>query len=193
MLLGEHIDFHVCLSADDVDVFGIEFKADVVATPPMRTASSRTAAHERVEHDTAFRTACEYARANQLFGIYCEVSRQVRQDIDRPHIALIPDVANVVAVFRFACPRFPSLEAFAFVVVVTVWIDAVRTTAPLVVLSFLVGTWFAYLLIVEVVLLRLREQEDVFVCLGAAVFHWLRHGVRLVPDDVLPQIPTGIA
>jgi hypothetical protein len=43
---------------------------------------------------------------------------------------------------------------------------------------------------VEIVALALRQQEDVFMRLRAAVAHALGHRVWLVPDDVLPQTPA---
>jgi hypothetical protein len=46
-------------------------------------------------------------------------------------------------------------------------------------------------LLVVVVPLALREQEDVLVSLRAAVGHRLRHRVRFLPDDVLTKIPAG--
>ena len=42
------------------------------------------------------------------------------------------------------------------------------------------------------VLLGLGKQKDMLVAAGAAVFHALRHGVILHPDDVVAQIPAGI-
>ena len=42
------------------------------------------------------------------------------------------------------------------------------------------------------VLLGLGKQENMLVAAGAAVFHALRHGVILHPDDVVAQIPAGI-
>ena len=43
------------------------------------------------------------------------------------------------------------------------------------------------------VLLGLGKQKDMLIAAGAAVFHALRHGVILHPDDVVAQIPAGIA
>ena len=43
------------------------------------------------------------------------------------------------------------------------------------------------------VLLGLGKQKDMLIATGASVFHALRHGVILHPDDVVAQIPTGIA
>ena len=48
-------------------------------------------------------------------------------------------------------------------------------------------------LVVEEILFRLGEQENMLVAAGASVFHALRHGVILHPDDVVAQIPAGIA
>ena len=42
------------------------------------------------------------------------------------------------------------------------------------------------------VLLGLGKQKDMLIAAGAAVFHALRHGVILHPDDVVAQIPAGI-
>ena len=43
---------------------------------------------------------------------------------------------------------------------------------------------------IVVIVLLLGQQEDVLMCLGAAILHTLGHGVRLVPNDVLTQIPS---
>ena len=48
-------------------------------------------------------------------------------------------------------------------------------------------------LVVKEILLGLGEQENMLIAAGAAVFHALRHGVILHPDDVVAQIPAGIA
>ena len=48
-------------------------------------------------------------------------------------------------------------------------------------------------LVVKEILLRLGEQKDMLIAAGAAVFDALWHGVILHPDDVVAQIPAGIA
>src|SRR5690606_2112752 len=53
-----------------------------------------------------------------------------------------------------------------------------------------VSCWLRDCCSIEVVSRRLAKQKDVLVRLGAAVAHALRHRVRLVPDDVLAQIPA---
>ena len=44
--------------------------------------------------------------------------------------------------------------------------------------------------VIEAMPFGFREQEDIFVRLGAAVAHRFWHRVRFVPDDVLTAIPT---
>src|SRR5690606_27987415 len=43
---------------------------------------------------------------------------------------------------------------------------------------------------VVVISRRLRQQENVFVRLGWSIPNTFRHGVRLVPDNIGPQIPA---
>ena len=50
--------------------------------------------------------------------------------------------------------------------------------------------WLLHRVGVKVILRLLRKQENIFVRLGAAIRDALRHRVRLVPDDVLTQIPA---
>ena len=48
-------------------------------------------------------------------------------------------------------------------------------------------------LVVKVVFTGLGEKEDMLVTTSATVFDTLRHGIFLHPDDVVSQIPSGIA
>ena len=48
-------------------------------------------------------------------------------------------------------------------------------------------------LVVKVVFTGLGEKEDMLVTTSATVFDTLRHGVFFHPDDVVSQIPSGIA
>src|SRR5574343_1331796 len=43
---------------------------------------------------------------------------------------------------------------------------------------------------IPIIPLAFAQQEQVFMRLRTSILHALRHWVRLVPDDVLAQIPT---
>ena len=153
-------------------------------------ASRCAAAHEGVEHHTAFRTPSEYARANQLFGIYGEMSVKVWLRVDCPNIALVSLARRHIVRTDFALLTRAAHQIGFWVAVLLAVISelAIAYNSSGAVLHR--GRVFLNLLVVEVVTLRLAQQEDVFVRLGAAVSRWLGHHVGLVPNDVLPQIPA---
>ena len=47
-------------------------------------------------------------------------------------------------------------------------------------------------LVVKMIFPRLREQKDMLITTGTAIFHAFRHWVFLHPDDVVSQIPAGV-
>ena len=52
--------------------------------------------------------------------------------------------------------------------------------------AIFVATWFSDCVIIEVVAGLFGQQEQVFVGLRASVCYALRHGIGLVPDNILP-------
>ena len=50
--------------------------------------------------------------------------------------------------------------------------------------------WLFHRLAIIEIPRRLRQQEHILVRLGAAIRYALWHRVRLVPDDILPEIPA---
>lgn len=147
-------------------------------------ASAFSAAAEGVEHRAAFRAAGENARLNERFGEGGEVGALEALGRDGPDVALVAGLYAFTlppAVTRLSeiCTMQPDWTYYALV-------SSTVTGARHRVLRYRLLDRLR----VEVVPLALAQQEHVLVRLGAAVAHALRHRVRLVPDDVLPQIPA---
>jgi hypothetical protein len=163
------------------------------------------AAHEGVEDNVAGLASRKDARLNQRGRERGEVGAFVRAGGDGPDAAAVCFPAAT-------CPLVAGLCAAFLSVVVAVLVAAEARPHRLHVAVRLARHAVAAALVGEVGLrqpclarfgqrlrnslgvvvipLRLRQQEDILMRLGAAVAHALGHWVRLVPDDVLAQIPA---
>ena len=106
--------------------------------------------------------------------------------------------------FRGNCPDAASVSGFAIICHVrTVWAmgaAAMSGDSLLTFTSFPLERRGAACLptdrllldgfVVKPIFFRLRQQENILMSLGASVADTLRHRIRFVPDDVLPEIPT---
>ena len=150
------------------------------------------ASHERVKHTAAFGTTGEKTGLNQLWRVGGIVTTLEGNSVDLPDIALIAERIDVTVLdLTMLTGEVNGLRLgltgnglAVFVAALHAALEAFRRCG---------GNRLGDCLVVKEILLGLGEQKDMLVAAGASVFDAFRHGVVLHPDDVVAQIPAGIA
>ena len=147
-------------------------------------------AEEGVQHHASGRAACQQTGFRQLWRKSGEMPTPVRHGVDLPYVALVAKLRDL----RRRIPvRAVVVDALMLLAGDVGGILVACAEAP----PHPRGCGLRHRLRngcgVVVVSAGLGQQENMLIAAGGAVCDALRHGVRLLPDDVRAQIPAVCA
>jgi len=145
---------------------------------------SSTAAAEGIQYRATGRTAGQNAGSHEVFGECREVGFRVRLGWNCPDRTLVPKSGRKRRVLLWAIATSRN----------TIMTTRFRTPTGRPFLCFGINTVSTFVsrsghrLVVP---FRLGKEKHVFMCPRGTVRYALGHWVRLVPDHIRSQIPTG--
>ena len=136
--------------------------------------------HKWVEDDSIFRASGQNAVSHQFFGERRKMRFLQGLCRDCPYVSFVPKFPVDICVAAF-CPvkLFGGSRVFVTAVARCICRDCAACYG-----------FFMDSLTVEVIFRGFGEQEDIFMGFRTPVFHTFRHGVRLCPNNILPQKPA---